>query len=370
MNVFIAVGLFYLIMGLIISPRNQKVISRVCLFVLFLLLVCHTGEFKYNYDYKEYLRIFLGKGSDTNLDSKISEIWTGDNTEPLFFLWIKLIRIFLPLESWVYILVYGMTICIPLYLLCKKRQDAVPFSLCSLIWGCGGLFVFNIFSVQRQMLGNVLVLSATYLLLFKKFRYKYPVIIIICIGALLCHNTFFIILPLFITAYFINLKKKKIAYIAILMSYIFAALFNNSFMDLLGDQLNLLSGMSNYNNYMHYLDDVNSLNVNMLTLIPLTAVGLTSVFFYKENELKGFGAKCLITGIVIRNAFASIWLVDRISLLFFIVGFILGLPKVISKNVLCKLFMIIILLVMLFYNIIRMYNIPGKYQLIPYPSIF
>ena len=346
--------------------KDINYVFVICCMLIFFVMVGHNGIFYGMNDYTPYMNLFLGKNSMYgDLDVK-----DGYTLELPFYYFNKILRIF-PRLSIVYMWGIAITFCVPLFMIIKKESvnPAFSFLLLMLVKRTGVFFYFM--TIHRQMLATTFFLWAYYIFEHTNIKYKKYYVLILLLLGLFSHSSSYFVLIIVLIVYFIKLPlSKKTLYTIVLSSLCIGLFIQNTIIN----NLTILFGMLNNNEEVyrstHYLvsGDFNDAQSNSLfALLPMAFLVCAFIHSYTEEELNKKSVKCWLVAFIIYLNLATLFLIDRALLLFFLIGLAGAIPQYIYQYKIKRIFIFIMPIYL--YLAYRAYSNPD-YGLLPYNFIW
>lgn len=367
MIIVISVILF-LILFLLSDEKNKKIVSNISFFLFAIILLGTNGRFE-NMDYSSYLNLYLGHGYTSYGDLDVKD---GYDLEMPYAYFCYIIRFLLPRMPYSYILCYGLMWIIPMSLILKKGSNNVPLSLlliCTIL-NCSQLLF--IITAQRQMIANVSILWAFYILTYTNIKVKWKIVSVIAllVLALFSHSSSYFVLPLIILLYFIRLPKRKYVIFLILLSFLIGPNVQSLLRPLFyGLMIALGSGEEITRSTYYYINDIYEAgSASMAYILPFSLVGACLVYFSSKEEYSKFGTRLVAFSTIALNLLYYIPLMNRSLMIFIILGLMLCIPNAVNNKKSAKIIMTIIG-IMLIVTTINVY-IKVHNPIFPYPYIW
>lgn len=363
--------ILYLILFIFSDKNNKSVVTKLSILIFAIILLANNGNFVWN-DYPEYLKLYLGHQGSVYGDLDVKD---GYDLEKPYAYFIYIVRFLLPRMPYSYILCYGLMWILPIAFLLKKGSNNIPLSLflvCSIL-NCSQLLF--IITAQRQMIANVSIMWAFYIFQFTDYKRKKKVIFIaaLLILAILSHSSSYFVVPILIIAFFVKMPGKKILIALMALSFVAAPYIQNLLRPLFYGIMYILgSGDEIARSTDYFINEIYAPSNSSMyaSLLPLTLIGITLVYFYSKEEMLKYGPKLMIISIITFNLFNSIPLLNRGLMILFILGAILGIPKVIGKKQKFHIVFGLIGLLLIATTINGYIKGGDKNRLFPYPYIW
>ena len=343
------------------NKRSHGIFAGI---ILFCVVSGHNGQM--TNDYPHYMNFFSRAG--------YSMYGTVDdyNMEPGYLIYVKFLQIFFS-RNYEYIIIWGLTICIPFFILIKKisAYKSLPVLLIFVI--NDGRNLMSFFCAHRQMLSIVLILYAIIIIQSKCNNWK--LLGSICLGlSLFCHSTSFFCLPLLYVVYFIKISRKSVYYYITIVSFLITVVFDleSRFYELgmnlsmyFGDDMRFLSE--------HYVDSSNSINLTIWRYIPLSGLLCLFVYYHKKENINDFYLKCFLMAVVLKNLLGFFPHIARSILLFVILACVGAIPYVLPEK--SRKFKIAVMItlsinIILFFRTLQMQNNAPGFYMLPYNFIW
>lgn len=367
MIIVISVILFF-ILFLLSNDKNKKIVYGFSIFLFSIILLGTNGRFE-KLDYSYYLNLYLGHVYSGYGDLDIKG---GYDLEKPYAYFCYIVRFLLPRMPYSYILCYGLMWIIPISLILKKGSKSVPLSLlfiCTIL-NCSQLLF--IITAQRQMIANVAILWAFYILTYTTVKAKWKKVFVstLIVLALFSHSSSYFVIPIIILLYFIKLPEKKYVLFLIILSFLISPYLQSLLQPLFyGFMITLGSGEEIARSTYYYINDVYETgSVSMSYLLPFTMVGFFLIYFSSKEEYSKFGTRLVAFSTITYNLFNSIPLLNRSLMIFIIMGMILCIPNAVNYKKKAKYIMSIIG-IMLIVTTINVY-IKVHNPIFPYPYIW
>lgn len=369
--IIIIVSFLLFVLFLFSNSRNIKLISKISFALFASILLLTNGQFQGN-DYPHYLNFYLG---DFSMFGTL-DVPGGYELEKPYAYFVKLVRFILPRAPYSYILCYALMWLCPLLLLLKKGSNNVALSLfllCTLL-GCSQLLF--IIAAQRQMLATVSFMWIYYILKYSTLSKwgKRISVATLSVIALLSHSSSYFVLPMLIALYYVKFPSKKILYIFTVISFILGPIIQDYLAPLFyGFMISLGSTDEIARSTGYFINETYDLGGSRYVgLLPSTMASLIFLYFYDKEDLKRYGVKCFILGVIFFNFFNYIPLLNRGLNAVFIFGVILGLPLIKQHQQLLRMKLCLLIVALgLMYTTFKRYNEGANTNgLFPYPYIW
>lgn len=349
------------------EKANRKIFFYLSFLIFFFMISMHNGSFLKG-DYQSYVNLFLGKSSAYgDLDVK-----GGYVLEPLFYYFMKALRLIIPRNPFAYVLLYSFVILLPFIFIAKKVQKSASISLVYFSSFMCGMITLFLMHAQRQMISTVFLLWGFYVFEYTKLKKKNLIALVLLTIALTGHSSTFFVLLMGVAIYFFKMPANKRGIEIFLIASIFLGyIFSKYFFSLLTEVSIFLNDFEATSRSTYYLteDVYGEAEIKIRTLILFSASTFIAVLYSDKKEMNSFGLKCLFFATIIYNFFNAVPLMNRLLVVFVMLGFILGMPQSITRNSRCKYLFLILAFLHIVYNCIKI-NFSEPSPLLPYPYIW
>ena len=367
--IIILTSILLFLFALVINKNNTKTLSIVSFALFALILLLTNGQFETN-DYPQYLNFYLG---DPSMYGTL-DVKGGYDLEWPYAEFVKIIRAVFPRYAYIYILCYGLMWLIPMYKLLSKGSNNIPLSLffiCTVLNNSQLLFIIT---AQRQMIATVSVMWAYYFLAYSSFKRKKIIAALLMLLAVFAHSSSYFVIPLLALLYFIKFPSKKITYIIVAVSFIIGPLVQSYMGPLFSGLVISFGSTDEIERSTHYfIDNVYEFGgAQYVGILPTTLIALLFTYLYDKKMLQSYGSKCLLFAVTFYNLFNSVPLLGRSLNALFLLGVILGVPYIVSRQQ-RSIFRAVMCVVAagLMYTTVRNYNLGTDTNgVFPYPYVW
>lgn len=239
-----------------------------------------------------------------------------ENIEPLYRdVYVPLLNSILKFEPF-FIIVNTICSLTPIYLLIKKYSEMKTFSV---VW----FFIYGIyisyFVALRQILGLSLLLFGVLYVIENRKR-KWLVYTLFSVLAFGFHTSTLIATILFVMAYFVHIKSRKLIISLIFTSALIGIIFHAfNIVDVFNWYLNMNTNLTTerLNAYMlsDHIGDVQETS-GYIYMLRYTWTGLFIYYFMDQEKLNHWFSKIFLIAILIYNLFYNVDMITRMNLAF------------------------------------------------------
>lgn len=283
--------------------NNRSFYFKWCVVITFLFFAfraCVVGADTYNYTLG-----FLQK----------ADYYTGDEIEPLYKLYVKVIRNIWKNEVF-FIVMNSFLSLFPIYYIVKKESFNAVLSVFT-------FFIFQIylpyFVALRQILATAILLVGITIVMKDKRNKWYLYGVCTCL-AFFMHNSTLINAILFYLLYFLKLSNRKIAIMIIVATALVGIVFQSlKLSDLFNMYLNLNLGLTTERlNTFIQEDQLNnaSSTVNVIWTLRFSILGMFAFYFMDDEKINHWFSKIYLLSVVFSNLFFNVDMIARINLAF------------------------------------------------------
>ena len=297
------------------QKQHPKVKVTFWVAVVFLMFLMLFRSDDVGPDMCTYIRSYMGTG------------WGyGDVKEqqPVIFAWMNLLKLIFPKEPFVFVFFSTLLYTLPVIWAIKLySKDKIGSLLAIMLFP--GLWLVYIVTVRQAMAQGFILFAIIFY--FQKYQY-WKILCPIFIGlALFCHSTSYLILPLILGVYFLNVNRK------IMIRIVIASLFlTNIVSQYLGGMfLEVFGGMSEMERLTDYIGvDRYSNGIERLQVyLPMSFMCCYILFLNRKENECSFFEKALFAGVILYNLLGGIddHLTSRFCNFFYLLAAIGALPS-------------------------------------------
>lgn len=362
MYVYLSVIAILLLVWLNQDYPNKKNISIFACVLLYLTVSMHNG--KMHCDYWDYMNFFTGHG-----ESMYGSVDDPNGIEPGYVFYVKALRLLFSTNT-SYILLWGLTICIPFFLMCYQKSNDILLSILLLMVVNNGYLFFMFFCAQRQMLSICLLLVALWFY-EERHKYWYYIVPTLFVASFFTHSTATFVLPLFFILLFLRINNKKIYYWGAGVTFILALTVD--FSALFQSLSYILALYLEGNRSILQFDTVYDYG-SVFQYLPLTLLFMSFVYYTDDKEVNSIYLKSFFLSVLLKNMFGFFPHITRMTMFFLLLAIIGSIPQINDSNNYKKsklYFMLaIIQFIILEYRALDKFDVNTIFYCLPYNFIW
>lgn len=294
-----------------LHPNNKLLFWIAVVFLLFLM------AFRSN---------DVGPDMCTYIDSYLGTGWgyaEVKEQQPVIFVWMNLLKVLFPKTPFVFVFFTTILYMIPVIWAIKLYSKDKIGSLLSMML-LPGLWLLYIVTIRQAMAqGFILIALIVFFEKYKNWKYLSGGFLVL---ALFSHSTSFLIIPLLVGVYFLNIKRKTmmlVVVVSLFLTNVFATYAGNLFASLLGgfSEMDRLTGYigSGYDNAIE----------RFRVYLPMSILCCYVLYLNRKEEKCSFFENALFVGVIIYNLLGGLdgHLIDRFCNFFYLLAAIGALPN-------------------------------------------